>query len=937
METFIQIVANDIIKKFGTNLRDITVVFPNKRAGLFMNQQLSAISDRPVWAPKYQTISELFTSLSRYTLCDDIMAICELYDVYASHVDEPETLDRFYGWGEIMLSDFDDIDKHLADTSKLFKNIQEIKELDNSSYLTPEQEKALKNFFKDFSIEGNTQLKERFLKLWNQMGNIYTEFNERIKSKGMLYEGALYKDVINDIDRLFGELYEKKTYIFVGFNVLNEVEKSLFQYLKEKNQAVFYWDYDIMYTNEESTFEAGTFIRQNLQEFPNALPVSFFDNLRNPKHIEFVATTSNNAQARYIPQWLKENATEPAHETAIVLCDELLLQPVLHSLPDTDNTESPKYTNITMGFPLTDTPLFTLVNALLSLQIDGYDKERNCFRVVQTNNLRRHPFFHLLNEKAVFTYQSDNHGLLQYVQQALEDIAQAFGKDAINLPTVYKQMYNEALYRTHNIISRFITLESANNLQIHVNTLQRLIRNVLSTTKIPFHGEPAVGLQIMGVLETRNLNFKHILMLSVNEGMLPKNVNETSFIPYNLRDAFGLTTAKHKIAVYAFYFYRLQQRTERITYTYNITTDGLNKNEMSRFLRQLLAETDLEITSTILESEQQINNAVDIEIEKTPEVMHILLNNYDGKRAKSRPLSPSALNTYLDCPVKFYYQQIAGIRKPKDPQDGLDAALFGSIFHEAAELIYRKLTERNNVILKKDIDDLLEQDGNKLLPFVREAFLKVFFDNKPESVFYNGQLLLAKQVIISYLKQLLTHDSQMSELKIKEMEQEHFKVVDVTSGDENISIKIGGRIDRIDSALIYDEKTDMMVETMRVVDYKTGGKEQKASSMQELIEPHKDRPSYIFQIFLYAWVLSETQTQFVSPALFFVHKSHKEDYDPTIIFENERVRNFARLKDEFREVLQQVLTELFNPEIPFKQTTVENKCTYCDYKSLCKK
>ncbi|MBR2380363.1 MAG: PD-(D/E)XK nuclease family protein, partial [Paraprevotella sp.] len=228
METFIQIVANDIIKKFGTNLRDITVVFPNKRAGLFMNQQLSAISDRPVWAPKYQTISELFTSLSKYTLCDDIMAICELYDVYASHVDEPETLDRFYGWGEIMLSDFDDIDKHLADTSKLFKNIQEIKELDNSSYLTPEQEKALKNFFKDFSIEGNTQLKERFLKLWNQMGNIYTEFNERIKSKGLLYEGALYKDVINDIDRLFGELYEKKTYIFVGFNVLNEVEKSLF-------------------------------------------------------------------------------------------------------------------------------------------------------------------------------------------------------------------------------------------------------------------------------------------------------------------------------------------------------------------------------------------------------------------------------------------------------------------------------------------------------------------------------------------------------------------------------------------------------------------------------------------------------------------------------------------------------------------------------------
>lgn len=937
METFIQLVANDIINKFGTNLRDITVVFPNKRAGLFMNQQLAALSERPVWAPKYQTISELFGSLSEYTLCDDIQAICDLYEVYTSHIDEPETLDRFYGWGEVMLSDFDDIDKHLVDTKKLFKNIQEIKEIENGSYLSPEQEKALQHFFKDFSIEGNSKLKERFLKLWNQIDKIYTDFNTRIKRKGLLYEGALYKDVINHIDTLFTNRHDKKTYIFVGFNVLNEVEKALFNFLKDKGKAIFYWDYDVMYTNNNSNFEAGTFIRQNLADFPNALPVTYFDNFGKKKHIEFIATTSDNSQARYIPQWLKDHATQPEHDSAIVLCDELLLQPVLHSIPDSKSGLSPKHINVTMGFPLTDTPFYSLVNSLLSLQIDGYDKDRECFRVVQENNLRRHPFFNLLDESTTLTYHADNLSLLEYLRCALEQVAQAFAKKETNLSEVYRQMYNEALFRTHSIVCRFIALEQENSLPIQSNTLQRLVRNVLAATKIPFHGEPAVGLQIMGVLETRNLNFKHILMLSVNEGMLPKNVNETSFIPYHLKEAFGLTTVKHKIAVYAFYFYRLLQRTERITYVYNVTTEGLKKYEMSRFLRQLLAETDLEITTTILQSEQHVGDNTEIEVEKSPDVMHILLNNYDGKRAKSRPLSPSALNAYIDCPLKFYFQQIARIRKDKDPQDGLDGALFGSIFHEAAELIYRKLTERDNVILKKDIDSLLEDDGTKLLPFVNKAFLKVFFDNNPKKAFYNGQLLLARQVLVSYLKQLLTHDAKIEKLTMKEMEQEHYQIVKVASDDEQIDIKIGGRIDRIDLALIQDEATGTMVETIRVVDYKTGGSEEKAASMEALIEQNAKRPSYIFQIFLYAWVLTETQSQPVSPALFFVHKSHSDDYDPTIVFNSERVTNFTRLKDDFKKLLQSVLTELFDPKIPFRQTSEPKNCLYCDYKSLCKK
>ena len=278
-----------------------------------MNQQLAAVSGRPVWAPRYRTISELFDSLSDFTRCDDVLSVCELHRVYAALVPDPESLDRFYGWGEIMLSDFDDIDKHLADPHKLFSNIQSIKELDHSDFLTPRQEEALKHFFEDFSIEGNSRLKEKFLALWNRMDDIYATFNARLKEKGMLYEGALYKDVAEHLAERADRIPTDMTYVFVGFNVLNDVEKRLFSYLQERGQALFYWDYDVMYVGEKSRFEAGTFIRQNLKEFPNALEETCFDNFKNPPRIEFIATTSENAQARYIPPVSYTHLTLPTN------------------------------------------------------------------------------------------------------------------------------------------------------------------------------------------------------------------------------------------------------------------------------------------------------------------------------------------------------------------------------------------------------------------------------------------------------------------------------------------------------------------------------------------------------------------------------------------------------------------------------------------------
>lgn len=935
METFIQLTAQDIIRRFGTNLRDITVVFPNKRAGLFMNQQLAAAADRPVWAPRYSTISELFDSLSDFTRCDDIQAVCELHAAYSRLVPDAEPLDQFYGWGEIMLADFDDIDKHLADARQLFSNIYSIKELDDNRFITPGQEEALKHFFEGFSLEGNSRLKEKFLSLWNHIGEIYTTFNEQLKREGVLYEGALYRDVVEHLEERMPRLPEEKTYVFVGFNVLNDVEKQLFRHLQNAGKALFYWDYDLMYCREDSRFEAGIFIRQNLKDFPNALPEELYDNLsRRPPQIDFIATTSENAQAHYIPQWLDTYLTHPEQDTAIVLCNESLLQPVLHSLPDDSSPHPVNRANVTMGFPMTDTPVYGLVNALLTLQTDGYDRERHTFRTEQANIVRNHPYAAFIPEEEIFCAHTESHALLAYLRAMLEHLTRFFADQEPHSNDVYRQLNHEALFRAYQIVCRFIRLTEEHRLDVQPNTLKRLLRNVLGATTIPFHGEPAVGLQVMGLLETRNLNFRHILMLSVNEGMLPKSVSNTSFIPYHLHEAFGLTTIRHKIAVYAFYFYRLLQRTEHITFVYNTATNGMNRNEMSRFLRQLLAETDFPIATRILQSGQSIPAMGDMEVRKTPEVLEILYRNYASGQPGSRPLSPSALNAYIDCPLKFFYQQIAKIRCPQNPQDGMDGALFGTIFHDAAERAYQKLAERNPLIRRQDINRLLDAGETGLLPFVDASFLHNFFEDHPENVFYNGQLLVARKVMASYLRQLLAHDSRREHLVLKEMEQEHRHSIEVASGTKVLHIDIGGKIDRIDTVMLPDTTTGQPVETLRIVDYKTGGNPETASNMEQLITTSERRPSYIFQIFLYAYVVAGEQRRPVSPALFFVHKSHAEDYDPTVRFNKECVTDFGKLKEDFGKALRQVLNELFDPEIPFRQTSEPKLCAYCDYKQL---
>lgn len=964
METFLQLVAQDLYKKTGNDLSRTVVVFPNKRASLFFNEQLAAQSDRPLWSPTYVSISDLFRQLSPWKAGDPIRLVCELYRVFREETKSEETLDDFYFWGELLISDFDDVDKNLVDADRLFGNLQDLKNImDIPDYLSQEQEEAIQEFFRNFSIEKRTELKEKFISLWDKLGDIYRHYRKRLAELGIAYEGMMYRQVMEELNT---QRLDYDRYVFVGFNVLNRVEQAFFLRLQEAGKAWFYWDYDVFYTRRPSEanppykHEAGEFILRNLKLFPNQLPESCLNVMSRPKQIRFLSAPTENAQARFLPQWMKglklpKGAQQK--ENAVVLCNEAMLVPVLHTLP-----EEVKDVNITMGFPLAQTPVYSYINALTELQTDGYraDSGRYVYEAVMA--VLKHPYVRQLSAEAeklerrltkdnrfyplpselkadafleqVFTPQNGQKALCTWLTERIKDVSVLYrnepeeeGKD------IFGQLYRESLFKSYTLVNRLLNLLETGELEgVRTGTLKRLMNRLLTAANIPFHGEPAIGMQVMGVLETRNLDFKNLIVLSLNEGQLPKAGGESSFIPYNLRKAFGMTTIEHKNAVYAYYFYRLMQRAENVTLMYNTSTDGLNRGEMSRFMLQFLVEWPHEIRREYLEAGQSPQAERTIRVEKTEEMVERMCQRYNVEKHPKAFFSPSALNTYLDCRLRFYYRYVAGLKLPEEVTAEIDSALFGTIFHRSAELVYTELTEHGKEIRKEDLERLLKNEV-KLQGYVDRAFKEEFFhvpeEEQPE---YNGTQLIHARVIASYLRQLLRNDLNYASFSMEGMEQEVKEVTEIDTPAGKLKIQIGGTIDRMDS------KDD----TLRIVDYKTGGAPKTPENIAQLFTPAEGRPNYIFQTFLYAAILCRKQAKKVAPALLYIHRAAQDTYSPVIEMGAARqpkqpVNNFSFYEDEFRERLQQLLEEIFSLHTPFDQTEQTRQCEYCDFRRLCRR
>lgn len=948
-----------MLAKWGTDMSRIVVVFPNKRAALFMNEYMARMAGKPMWSPAYTTISELFGKHSEYVVGDSIKLVCDLHKSFVKCTGIDETLDHFYGWGQLLLTDFDDIDKNMADADKIFCNLKDIHELDDLSYLTDEQRELLKRFFANFCHDQETELKKRFLSLWSHFGDIYHDYNQRLRNQGIGYEGAIYREVATRKDIEF----EYDTYIFVGFNLLQKVEQELFANLKKAGKAHFYWDFDTYYmprNNSAYTNAAGKYIAMYLEDFPNELDVcsaDIYQNMRRPKDVSFVMASTENIQARYASQWLREEGRCLAgRKTAVVMCDEAILAPIIQSLPP----EADKV-NITSGFPLGMTPIASFVSLLLDTYTSGIAGKGTCYRAQYASKLLRHAYTRYISDKANDVYATIKEQHLVYPDQATltmngEDQGLALLFKTINIGNVHllhhvetiikligvnakdteDAFLQESVFRMYTIINRLEQLAANGDMDVDINTLRRLIKQLIAAATIPFHGEPVVGIQIMGVLETRNLDFKHLLLLSCNEGNMPKGVNDSSFIPYAIRKAHGLTTIDNKVAIYSYYFHRLLQRAEDITIVYNNTTDNGHTGEMSRFMLQMMVDGQQKIKHYNLLADNSPIAHKPKSVSKAGSIKEKL----DGMKS----LSPSAINRYIKCPLMFFYQYVASIKEPDCEDDVVDNRMFGNIFHKSAQLIYDDIMSHNNGRIEKaSIQKYLNTKG-LLESIVDRAFNEELFKvkNSMRSPYYNGLHLINRKVLIEYLRQLLHSDQRTAPFEMLALEDAVYTQIAFETEDNNVrKIRIGGIIDRLDR--VTDARTG--VSTIRVVDYKTGFQAtRKIKEIEEIFsdmnisQKHSD---YYLQAILYSLIVDNStkynkQKDCVSPALLFVKQASKENYDPVLEIDSQKIANVREYKVEFEQHLKEVLHDIFNTNLPFTPTTDNTRCDKCAYRRICK-
>ena len=929
-KTFLKFVSEDIIHKWGTDLSRVAVVFPNKRAALFMNEHLARYARKPMWSPAYITISDLFRRHSDMQVGDSIKLICDLHKSFVKCTGLNESLDHFYGWGQLLLTDFDDIDKNMADADRIFCNLKDIHELDDISYLDDEQRKMLKRFFANFSDDHESELKRRFLSLWSHFSDIYHDYNKRLQEQGLGYEGAVYREVATKDNIEFK--YDR--YIFVGFNLLQQVEQKLFARLKKMGKANFYWDFDEYYMPRHKTTsatDAGHYISMYLEHFPNELDTrskEIYANMRQLKHISYISAATENIQARYVSQWLRnDNRYKDGRHTAVVMCDENILLPVMHSLPN----EADKV-NITSGFPLGMTPVASLISLLFDLYTTGAMQHSRRYRTQYVDKVLAHPYAQYIADCIPLSPMGkiDNITLLQQIGTLIKHVG-VKAKDESDA------LFQESIFRMYTIINRLEQLAASGDMDVDVTTLRRLTKQLITTTTIPFHGEPVVGIQIMGVLETRNLDFNHVLLLSCNEGNMPKSVNDSSFIPYSIRKAHGLTTIDNKVAIYSYYFHRLLQRAQDVTIVYNNTTDNGHTGEMSRFMLQLMVDGTHNIKHLNLLAQNVPTTMCSKAIVKDEKIQQEL--------DQMKNISPSAINVYIRCPLAFFYEYVARIKEPDCEDDTVDNRMFGNIFHKAAQFIYEDVTSRHSTVEKTQLQKYLK-DEKMLETVVDRAFNEELFKlsaseaaNKKRATEYNGLQIINRKVIIEYLQQLLKTDQRLAPFTVLGLEKNVYNnIVFNTEDGAQRKVKIGGIIDRLD--MVTDPTTGKP--TIRVVDYKTGSPIKSViKSIDEVFEGNSYKHSdYYLQTFLYSLIINNSSKlnpskYNVSPALLFIKQASADNYDPVLCIDEHKVTDIGIYKTEYLKLLKEKLGEIFSKQKPFVPTNDKRTCKMCAFRMIC--
>lgn len=745
--------------------------------------------------------------------------------------------------------------------------------------------------------------------------------------------------------------------------------------------AEFYWDYDTYFM--ANGHEAGRYIRRYLDRLPNELSSArasagidtdtIYDNLSKQKDIAYVSAPTEDIQARYVTTWLRGLGdvvrTNP-RSVAIVLCDERLLQNVVHCLPDTVGE-----VNITAGYPLSATPAATLVGVLLALRLQGLCKDGKTYRLAYVNQVLCHPYAKYISEdisaiyddlttrktffptverlvgnrdeaaRRVFTPVAPSlqgRDLIVGLLQWLADILKFTG---VGSRAEEDPLMHESVFRMYTIVNRLKEVFAKTEVDCATVLLQRLLSQLVDSTSVPFHGEPALGIQVMGVLETRNLDFDHVLMLSCNEGNMPKGVNDASFIPHSLRRGYEMTTIENKVAIYSYYFHSLLQRASDVTMTFNNAADDGRQGEMSRFMLQFMVESGQarHIRRLTLQSGQNVSPVMRVPIAKTEAVARRLRD--------IKSLSPSAINRYLRCPLMFYYSTVCQLREADDDEQEIDNVIFGNIFHRAAELIYDDLSCHGKRPVTADMIDGLVKDGAKMEAILDQAFSEKLFkiDRAGYHPRYNGLQLLNRNVLLIYLRRLLRIDKANAPFDILALETDFYKEFSFEVNGVRRVIRLGGQVDRL----------DRVGRQVRVVDYKTGRPlTSSAPSVEEIFNPDyvdSKHTVYYLQSFLYSDIISRSREAQeacsiagdpVAPALLFIRQAKDETYNPILKVKDEgqegkrkatfsEVNDIASVHEAFASGLGTLLADIFDEGKPFEPTVHKDRCETCVFKDIC--
>lgn len=958
MEPFLETVAAQLNNKYKGRMHQVAVVFPNRRQGVYFLHYLKKLIDVPAVLPEMLTIEELVQRSTVLPVADPIVQCFALYEAFVqtciSEGDLPEEIaafDVFYPLGETLLKDFRELDNYLVNVEQVYEVLYNIETIDKLfDYLTDEQRSFLKSFWAGASNKSLVQ--EKFIKLWQRLPKVYRAFQEGLTQKGQTTMGMANRQLGNGSPSRKGFDEGWEHIAFVGMNALNKAEETFIKQWQDAGRASLWFDADKWYALPskagQPAQEAGLFIRRNLHRLglKNAIPLS--DSIAHKDMpIMALAAPGQLAQAKLVSNWLQSLPKDADNQrVGILLADESLLLPVLQSLPD-----GIKGYNVTMGYPMKQSPVFSFVQLFFKIHHQlGKTSYQRLFHE-QVKAWLNHPFCDWgLQDREKLEQKMVEDVLIEVPVKHLQKVSEmgnwlfmpinsmadafarlsrllemAYAMPSVQQDSLLAGLVSAAWQTVNQLAPIYATLQPRPDLEFVGRMLQRQVGGI----SVPFEGEPIYGIQVMGLLESRGLDFDHILLLGAGEGSLPGIKPPDSYLPENVRRAFGLPVSEYQVAIFAYVFYRLLHRCQSLTVAYNAQVTDSSTGEISRFLQQVNYETAMKLVLSSPGFEVKPQGIQPITIPKSPEILS-KLNHYLNPTSTS-PLSPSAMNTWLHCRLQFYFRYVAKLKVPDQIEEGIDAAIFGSIVHKLMELLYKEVRQKqgNDIIT----GDSIAYMRSALPDWLDAAFRQGWCDNgKDQPLHYTGELLVIKEVVKQYAEAFLRVDEESVPFVLHELEVKFSQPFGIMVNGRPERILLGGYVDRI------DEKDGVF----RMVDYKTGSDKLEFATVAALFEREGGRQNKAaLQTLMYSWMFTSkypARNRFM-PVLIPIRALKGEPGD--ILFtekDGRRKLTDVVLPDvllEFKYLLKQLVEEIFDAFTPFDQTTDTSHCRYCDFKGIC--